>query len=160
MSLGCPLCGKTLTKEEILKMSSPLSLCPHCQGPIERPALIPVSPAAEQVVTDRQGAPRETPPAGKKFVLEVLDGNEPGKTFPIEKGRITVGRKNCDVHLSDPEISRQHVALTIQGDGAILEDLKSANGTYVLGQRIERVELKPGDTFRLGTHQLVFLEAD
>jgi pSer/pThr/pTyr-binding forkhead associated (FHA) protein len=112
------------------------------------------------VVTRQQGAQRDTPPGGKKFVLEVLDGNEPGKIFPIEKDRITIGRKNCDVHLSDPEISRQHVALTIEGDGAMLEDLKSANGTYVLGQRIERVELKPGDSFRLGTHQLVFLATD
>jgi pSer/pThr/pTyr-binding forkhead associated (FHA) protein len=93
-------------------------------------------------------------------MLQVLDGNEPGKTFPVGKDRITMGRKDCDVHLSDPEISRQHAAITLQGNSAILEDLKSANGTYVSGQRIERIELQPGDMFRLGTHQLVFLEAD
>ena len=155
MSVRCPLCGKPLTKEEVLRLSSPLSLCPHCQGPIEPSALIPASAGTEKMV-----APRETPPAGKKYVLQVLDGNEPGKTFPIEKDRITIGRKTCDIRLSDPEISREHVAVTLQGDVAILEDLKSANGTYVLGQRIDRIELKPGDMFRLGTHQLVFLEAD
>jgi pSer/pThr/pTyr-binding forkhead associated (FHA) protein len=105
-------------------------------------------------------AQQKTPPAGKKYMLQVLDGNEPGKTFPVGKDRVTIGRKECDVHLSDPEISRQHAAITLQGDVAVLEDLKSANGTYVLGQRIDRIELRPGDMFRLGTHQLVFLEAD
>jgi pSer/pThr/pTyr-binding forkhead associated (FHA) protein len=89
--------------------------------------------------------------------LEVLDGNEPGKIYPFEKARITIGRKTCDIHLADPEISRQHAAITLEGDQAHLEDLGSANGTYVDGQRIGgRVPLKPGSSFRLGTHQLIF----
>jgi S-DNA-T family DNA segregation ATPase FtsK/SpoIIIE len=155
MAAGCPLCGRALTEEEIQKLSSPLSLCPHCQGPIEPSALISVSADPQKPAA----APQKSS-SGKRFALEVLDGNEPGKIFPIEKDRITLGRKNCDIHLQDPEISRQHAAITLQGDGALLEDLKSANGTYVLGQRIERVELKPGDMFRLGTHQLVLVETD
>jgi pSer/pThr/pTyr-binding forkhead associated (FHA) protein len=90
-------------------------------------------------------------------VLEVLDGNEPGKIYLIEKFSITIGRQNCDIRLDDPEISRQHAVLTIEGDAVILEDLGSVNGTFIEGQRIERARLEAGTTFRLGTHQLVFL---
>jgi pSer/pThr/pTyr-binding forkhead associated (FHA) protein len=38
------------------------------------------------------------------------------------------------------------------GSGAsfVLEDLKSANGTYVNNARVERVKLKPGDVVRFG----------
>jgi len=32
----------------------------------------------------------------------------------------------------------------------MLEDLKSANGTYVNNARIEKVKLKPGDVVRFG----------
>ncbi len=96
----------------------------------------------------------------KRYSLLVVDGNEPGKVFPIEKARVIIGRKDCDIVLDDPEISRQQAAIVIEDAGVILEDLGSTNGTYVQGLRIEKVKLENGSEFRMGTHQLQFLVAD
>jgi pSer/pThr/pTyr-binding forkhead associated (FHA) protein len=145
MSANCPHCGTTLTNDEIQKLSTPFSLCPHCQAPIE-PSSLASSATAEDAL-----------PRVIKYGLEVLDGNEPGKIYAIDKARVIIGRKDCDIRLSDPEISRQHAAVLLEGNEAKLEDLKSANGTYVEGLKIEQTSLKPGSIFRLGTHQLVFM---
>jgi pSer/pThr/pTyr-binding forkhead associated (FHA) protein len=92
----------------------------------------------------------------KRYSLEVLDGNQPGQVFPIEKARIIIGRRGCDVNLDDPEISRQHVSIEIHATSATLRDLGSTNGTYILGQRVEQGHLEDNSEFRLGTHQLFF----
>lgn len=97
---------------------------------------------------------------GKHYSLEVLDGFQPGRVYPIEKAQLTLGRQNCDIHLQDPEISRRHATLTIDGETAVLEDLGSANGTYVEGVRIQKATLVDGTHFRMGTHQLVFRISD
>lgn len=96
----------------------------------------------------------------KVYALEVLDGIDPGRIFRIEKPRVTLGRKNCDIHLQDPEVSRHHATLTISGDTAVLEDLGSANGTYIEGVRIQKGNLADGSHFRMGTHQLIFRISD
>ena len=96
----------------------------------------------------------------KIYALEILDGIDPGRVFRIEKEQVTLGRKNCDVHLEDPEVSRNHATLTISGETAVLEDLGSANGTYIEGQRIQKGSLVDGSHFRMGTHQLIFRVSD
>jgi pSer/pThr/pTyr-binding forkhead associated (FHA) protein len=92
----------------------------------------------------------------KSYTLEVLDGLDPGRVFRISKPQVSLGRKKCDIHLQDPEISRHHANLTIDGEVAVLEDLDSANGTYIEGIRIQKGNLVDGSHFRMGTHQLVF----
>ncbi|HVE69979.1 MAG TPA: FHA domain-containing protein, partial [Thermoanaerobaculia bacterium] len=47
-------------------------------------------------------------------------------------------------------VSRRHARITLSGDGCLLEDLKSANGTYVNNNRVERADLKQGDLIRFG----------
>ena len=92
----------------------------------------------------------------KTYALEVLDGIEPGKIYPIEKPQVTLGRKGCDILLKDPEVSRHHATLTINGETAVLEDQVSANGTYIEGVRIQKDILADGSQFRMGTHQFLF----
>ncbi len=96
----------------------------------------------------------------KTYALEVLDGLEPGRIYPIEKPQITLGRKNCDIRLQDPEVSRHHTTITISGETAILEDQASANGTYIDGVRIQKGDLVNGTQFRMGTHQFIFRVED
>ena len=66
-------------------------------------------------------------------------------------GEVMVGRdRTCSIVLSHPAVSRKHARITASGTQLLLEDLKSANGTYVNNARVERAQLKPGDVVRFG----------
>lgn len=72
-------------------------------------------------------------------------------------GRTTIGRRpDNDVVLRDPTVSGHH-AVIAHIDGAIfIEDLKSTNGTWVGGHRIEKQLLAEGDRLLLGRCEAVF----
>jgi eukaryotic-like serine/threonine-protein kinase len=77
--------------------------------------------------------------------------NESGDKHPIEGESVMVGRdRTCSIVLTHPAVSRRHARITLSGSSFLLEDLKSANGTYVNNARIERANLKPGDVVRFG----------
>jgi pSer/pThr/pTyr-binding forkhead associated (FHA) protein len=71
-----------------------------------------------------------------------------------------VGRSGSDINLDDPEASRQHAALEIVGDVAILRDLGSTNGTWIELDRVEQHELSNQQEFRIGSHVLMFIVTD
>ncbi len=96
-------------------------------------------------------------PKDKRYSLAVIQGAATGQIFPISKTRTIVGRSGSDVNLDDPEASRQHAALEIVGDVAILRDLGSTNGTWVELDRIEQHELGNQQEFRIGSHVLMFI---
>jgi serine/threonine protein kinase len=75
---------------------------------------------------------------------------EVNEKFSLQ-GEVMVGRdRTCSIVLSHPAVSRKHARITASGTQLLLEDLKSANGTYVNNARVERVQLKPGDVVRFG----------
>lgn len=68
---------------------------------------------------------------------------------------LLIGRSSsCDLVLHDPNVSRRHAQLFFREGRWILLDLRSTNGTYVNGVRVQRSELLPGDVLALGTEQL------
>lgn len=76
---------------------------------------------------------------------------EANEKHALEGDSIMVGRdRTCSVVLTHPAVSRRHARITMDGGSLALEDLKSANGTYVNNTRVERVVLKPGDVVRFG----------
>ncbi len=72
--------------------------------------------------------------------------------------RITViGRSSdCNISLSDPNVSRRHAEVRRIGDGYSLVDLGSTNGTEVNGQRIQETALMNGDVIGVGTTSITF----
>ncbi|MCA9535296.1 MAG: FHA domain-containing protein [Myxococcales bacterium] len=65
--------------------------------------------------------------------------------------QIVVGRsRDCGLVLSDGSVSGRHARLSWQGATLLVEDLGSANGTWVRGQRVSQAQLRPGDDLRLG----------
>jgi serine/threonine protein kinase len=76
--------------------------------------------------------------------------SETSESYPIN-GEVMVGRdRTCSIVLAHPAVSRRHAKITFSGREWVLEDLKSANGTYVNNTRVERANLKAGDVVRFG----------
>ncbi|MCD6416242.1 MAG: FHA domain-containing protein [Planctomycetes bacterium] len=81
------------------------------------------------------------------------DSKRGGKFFVVHDGeRLSLGRDPdfADVVLIDPALSRRHCIFSREGSAILVEDLGSTNGTFVNGKRVERAELNPGDTVRIG----------
>lgn len=77
----------------------------------------------------------------------------------LQGGRIVIGRlATCDIALPDVNVSREHAALAPEGDGWVVEDLNSTNGTFVNGERISRLRLRDGDVIGVGVTELAYHE--
>jgi pSer/pThr/pTyr-binding forkhead associated (FHA) protein len=65
------------------------------------------------------------------------------KRFVIEEGaRLTIGRSpKADITIDNTAISRLHTALELHNGIHFLEDLKSLNGTFINGKRIDSLEV-------------------
>jgi len=78
-------------------------------------------------------------------------------TFSLAKGELTIGRNpNNDILIDNVGVSRRHAVIKRSGDSVTVEDLGSANGTFVGGQKITSRELKDGDEILVLKHRLVF----
>ncbi len=63
----------------------------------------------------------------------------------------TIGRApDNDVVLEHRTVSNHHARLSWSGSALLLEDLSSANGTYLDGQRVKTARTRPGADLRLG----------
>ncbi|HVJ90055.1 MAG TPA: FHA domain-containing protein, partial [Labilithrix sp.] len=82
--------------------------------------------------------------------------------FDLPRGPTLLGRSSdCHVTIEDPLVSRHHARIVLDGDRAVLHDLKSRNGVKVNGQPVkESAELKDGDRLRIGTQELVFCRVE
>lgn len=74
---------------------------------------------------------------------------EPDQEPSDESLTIGRGRDNAMV-LDDMLVSRQHVRISVDDEGLVIEDLGSRNGTFVNGRRIERTHLNEGDRIGIG----------
>jgi predicted Zn finger-like uncharacterized protein len=96
-------------------------------------------------------------PKDRRFSLAVIQGPATGQIFPITKTRTVIGRSGTDINIDDPEASRQHAAIEIVGEIALLRDLGSTNGTWVDLDRIEQQQISNQQEFRIGSHVLMFI---
>ncbi len=117
---------------------------------------------------EAKGAEPESPelsalaplPGDVRYSLAVIAGAQAGTVFPITKPRIYIGRGSAmDMQLKDSEVSRRHAMIEVRSDEATLLDLGATNGTYVDGQRIDRMELSNRAEFTVGSTTLMFIVA-
>ncbi|HEX5098524.1 MAG TPA: FHA domain-containing protein [Polyangiaceae bacterium] len=75
-------------------------------------------------------------------------------------GRFLMGRaEDCQLPLDDPLVSRNHAAIDVTREGAVLRDLESRNGVRVNGTRVSGPQhLSLGDKIGIGGAELVFGE--
>lgn len=118
------------------------------------------------VLIDGGGAPvsrkERRRPAGEPapLALAVHSGAGAGTVVPLRRGTYTIGRSNTRIVIADAELSRQHARLVVTETDIILEDLDSANGTYVDGERTRAAALSTGSTVRCGSSTMSIVFAD
>jgi two-component system response regulator AtoC len=100
----------------------------------------------------------EVAPTSTDLRLQIVGDGVYGHESIPSVGTLELGRAHdSDVCIDDPSISRSHAKLHLDGPLRV-EDLGSANGTWVRGERIavhELVELKLGEPFRVGEVTLI-----
>ncbi len=171
-SIICPICKTKYTVARPVPGMNRMK-CPRCQG------TIPVQ--AESVPPVQQLAPSEPPhshtqpdakrdegtivsgsvpwqglnlPPGQRISLVVLEGPDKGKQFTLSKAWTTVGRRDGEILLKDPEVSGTHAVIKVLGGTCRVQDLNSTNGTFVNGRRVEEVPLSHLDELRVGQTRL------
>ncbi|MBX3204779.1 MAG: sigma 54-dependent Fis family transcriptional regulator [Labilithrix sp.] len=89
-------------------------------------------------------------------VVRSASGGAPPPAFDLASGTATIGAAStCDLVLDDGAVSRRHVALELVPEGVLVRDLESRNGTFYLGQRIERMIASPGVVLEVGASSIV-----
>ena len=80
-----------------------------------------------------------------------------GDRIPLGEETITFGRRpESTVVLADPNVSRAHAEVRPHGNGYILVDLNSTNGSRVNGARVANQVLHDGDELMLGNTRIRF----
>ncbi len=93
--------------------------------------------------------------------LFVIQGLNRGARYDLARHNVamSIGREAGNfVQVDDNEVSRRHAEIRRVGEGFVVGDLKSSNGTYLNDSRIERAELANGDRIRIGRTILVFAQ--
>jgi two-component system, cell cycle response regulator len=114
------------------------------------------------VITDINAAlsTSEKEAASKPACLLVVGGDLNGSIFNLLDGENVIGRNpDCQIPLDFQGISRKHFTITINANNqAILQDLGSANGTYINNNKLTGSSaLKRGDIIKIGAIALKYL---
>ena len=160
MIIQCGRCGAKYKVDEARLPRGGLA-CQKCKAALPLPSAGEAGgrggPESTMVgrLSTPSGAPL-SPASGVRLSLVIQAGPDRGKTYPITKDRVIVGRKTADLILNDPEVSGSHAALEIVGNTYFLRDLRSTNGTYLNGTKVTEAQLKHLDEIALGKSTLIF----
>ena len=84
-------------------------------------------------------------PVLPRFALRAVSGTLFGRSFPLQAS-LSIGRaEDAGLRIPLDSISRQHARLTPAGNEVLVEDLGSANGTWINGKRVTRASAAHGD---------------
>lgn len=88
--------------------------------------------------------------------MVVIGGTGLGRRLRLDAEPVTVGRDpSCEMALASPDVSRRHCRLQLVAGEVFVTDLRSTNGTYVDGKKIEDSVLLPdGSIVEIGQQVL------
>lgn len=96
----------------------------------------------------------------KRFYLIFETGSLEKTIYPLLE-TTTIGRGSSNlIPLPDPTASRNHAKVHYDEGSWIVEDLGSTNGIIFKGERVEKVSLKPGDSFQIGKTSFSLVERE
>ena len=96
-------------------------------------------------------------------MLVVREGPTASVRLWVDKPEVILGRADeCDIVISDRQVSRRHARIRLEGEHYYIEDLGSKNGTFVNGQELTAPHLlKNDDEIQIALCcRLTFVEAD
>jgi transcriptional regulator with PAS, ATPase and Fis domain len=82
-------------------------------------------------------------------VKEVRIGRGATRTWTVDTAGVAT------LEIPDPRMSGKHARLVKEDDGWLIEDLRSTNGTYVFGSRVQSAEIDEATVVTLGATGLV-----
>ena len=91
------------------------------------------------------------------FALDLIKPGEGEATrYSLDDGSYLIGRgTSCALQLPEPDISERHALLLLRGRKARLEDLHSANGTYLNGNPVDGlVDVPPDAIIQIGENMM------
>jgi serine/threonine protein kinase len=95
----------------------------------------------------------EEEPGG--LLTAVLVVQATGQEIHLHKPFTLVGRApECGIVLRASDVSKHHCYIGLEADQVSVEDLDSANGTYVNGRQVQRARLRHGDELRIAGHAM------
>lgn len=110
------------------------------------------------VLSDMIPEPRQ---AVEPARLVVNRGTDAGAEFAITSERTLIGRRrDCDIVIDDPTVSRHHAELVVRDDQWFVVDGGSLNGTYVNRAAVESAPLRDGDEIWIGKMRFTFRTGD
>jgi len=148
--------GKPVTDIMALRPGDTLGFGPVMAKYAVVEAARPSSPGMMSSGDDDNGATRVRM-AIPKYMLRGVSGAVFGKVYPVV-GPTVIGRAvECDIAVTADEISRRHALVKPTSEGLAVEDLGSANGTYINNKRVQNGFLNPGDELRLDAVRFIMV---
>jgi hypothetical protein len=117
-----------------------------------------LEPGATMIYKPKAPQPTEAAsPAELGVEQELVTLTVNGAPHEVKQRRLVLGRsRDCDIQLADANVSRRHAELRQEGASYWIVDLGSTNGMEVNGKRVKRAKLSDGDTFTLGSTDVLF----
>lgn len=176
--IGCHVCEKKValvsTSSELESAASSSALAAYpvvpCAGPVEGGGAMsiaapsgngaaghaePVREVREPVREPVRARPPTPQPVARNWVVTLQNG----EMIRIDKDTMIIGRsRTCDVVIPSAKVSRQHASLSRVDGELYIEDLGSANGVWLNGEKVTRAKIRQGDSFTISDETLLFEE--
>jgi serine/threonine protein kinase len=111
----------------------------------------PRSPSASDSHRPLAAPPKTPAPLPLPAVALVVA--KTGKQVRLTRPVTVIGRaSDCEIILRVADVSKQHCRLLLEPGKVVLEDLNSANGTFVNGRAVERAVLNDGDRVQVADY--------
>ena len=95
-------------------------------------------------------------PMRDRHLLIRVQGSDLGQVIPLGGQVLKIGRhQDSEIWLRDDGVSRRHARIVLEDGRYVLEDVGSANGTFVSGQPIQRHPLNDGDMLQFGPNAVL-----
>lgn len=84
-------------------------------------------------------------------------GDEVKQKYYLYKDSVSIGRApENEIAIENLAVSRRHAEIVKENGSYVIEDLNSANGTFVNGVQVTRTEIQDKDVIGIGKHKLYF----